>query len=59
MGLRMQPRSEKFVTLISEAGPNVVECAAILTELVAAPRERWADLAKRMHDTEHTGDGTT
>ncbi len=25
MGLRMQPRSEKFFTLISKAGPNVVE----------------------------------
>jgi hypothetical protein len=28
MGLRMQPRSEKFFTLISKAGPNVVESAA-------------------------------
>jgi hypothetical protein len=37
MGLRMQPRSEKFFTLISKAGPNVVESAAILTEFVAAP----------------------
>ena len=25
MGLRMQPRSEKIFTLISKAGPNVVE----------------------------------
>jgi hypothetical protein len=25
MGLRMQPQSEKFFTLISKAGPNVVE----------------------------------
>jgi hypothetical protein len=25
MGLRMQPRSEKVFTLISKAGPNVVE----------------------------------
>ena len=28
MGLRMQPRSEKFFTLISKAAPNVVESAA-------------------------------
>ena len=48
MGLRMQPRSEKFFTLISKAGPNVV-----------APHERRAELAKRMHDTEHAGDDTT
>ena len=48
MGLRMQPRSEKFFTLISKAGPNVVESAAIFTEF-----------AKRMHDTEHAGDDTT
>jgi hypothetical protein len=59
MGLRMQPRSEKFVTLISKAGPNVVERATMLTELVAALQERWAELAKRMHDTEQAGDDTT
>ena len=58
MGLRMQPRSEKFFTPISKAGPNVVESAAILTEFVAAPHECWAELAKRMHDTEHAGDTT-
>ena len=34
MGLRMQPRSEKFFTLISKAGPNVVESAASLTGFV-------------------------
>jgi hypothetical protein len=44
----MQPRSEKFFTLISNAGPNVVESDAILTEF-----------AKRMHDTEHASDDTT
>jgi hypothetical protein len=27
-------------------------------EFVAAPHERWAELAKRMHDTEHAGDDT-
>ena len=53
MGLRMQPRNEKFLTLFSKAGSNVVESAAILVESVAAPHERWAELAKRMHDTEH------
>jgi hypothetical protein len=55
----MQPRSEKFFTRISKAGPNGVESAAMLTEFVATPRERWAQLAKRMHDTEHAGDDTT
>src|SRR5215207_11450876 len=34
IGLRMQPRSEKFFTLISKAGPNVVESAAILTKFL-------------------------
>jgi hypothetical protein len=33
--LLAKPRSEKFFTLISKAGPNVVESAAILTEFVA------------------------
>ena len=47
MGLRMQPRNEKFFTLFSKAGSNVVESAAILMEFVAAPHERWAELSKR------------
>ncbi|MCA1694547.1 MAG: hypothetical protein LC749_07355 [Actinobacteria bacterium] len=55
----MQPRNEKFFTLFSKAGSNVVESAAILMEFVAAPHERWAELAKRMHDTEHAGEDTT
>jgi hypothetical protein len=53
MGLRMQPRHEKFFIRFTKAGSNVVESAAILMEFVAAPRERWAELAKRLHDTEH------
>jgi hypothetical protein len=28
-------------------------------EFAAAPHERWAELAKRLHDTEHAGDDTT
>jgi hypothetical protein len=39
----MQPRNEKFFTLFSKAGSNVVESAAILMEFVAAPHERWPD----------------
>jgi hypothetical protein len=38
----MQPRNEKFLTLFSKAGSNVVESAAILVESVAAPHERWS-----------------
>jgi hypothetical protein len=37
----------------AKAGSNVVESAAILTEFVAVPNERWAKLAKRMRDAEH------
>jgi uncharacterized protein Yka (UPF0111/DUF47 family) len=55
----LRPRNERSFTLFSRAGPNVVESAAILTEFVAAPHERWAELAKRVHDTEHAGDDTT
>ena len=54
----MQPRNEKFFTRFGKAGSNV-ESAAILMEFVAAPHERWAELAKRLHDTEHAGDDTT
>lgn len=53
MSLPMQPQSENFFTHISKAGPYVVSHAANLTEFVAAPHERWAALAKRMHDTDH------
>ena len=42
----MQPRSKKFFSLFSKAGSNVVECATILMEFVAAPHERWAELAR-------------
>ncbi len=55
----MRPRNEKFFTLFSGAGSNVFESAAILRELVTAPHERRALLAKRMHDTEHAGNDTT
>lgn len=56
MGLRMQTRNETFFPLFSKAGSSVVESAAILMEFVAAPHERWAKLAKRLHDTEHADD---
>ena len=59
MGLRMQPRNEKFFSLFGKAGSNVVESAAIPMGFVAAPHERCAELAKRLHDTEHAGDDTT
>ena len=45
MGLRMQPRNEKFFTRFSKVGSNVIESSAILMEFVAAPHERWAELA--------------
>ena len=56
---RMQPPNEEFFTLFSKANSNVVESAALLMEVAAVPHERWAELAKRMHDTEHAGDDTT
>ena len=55
----MQPRHETFVTLCGKAGSNIVEGVAILIAFAAVPHERWAELAKRMHATEHAGDDTT
>jgi uncharacterized protein len=55
----MQPPNEEFFTLVTKASSNVVESAAILMEFAAVPNERWAELAKHMHDTEHAGDDTT
>lgn len=46
-------------TLFRNAGSNVIESAAMLMESVAAPHEHWAELGKRMHDTEHADDDTT
>jgi predicted nucleic acid-binding protein len=70
MVLRMQPRSEQFFTLISKAGLNVVESAAMLTECVYArgmelsfPRRRgslfdmaYAALAEQARTTMWTVD---
>lgn len=58
MGPTDAAADERFFTLVSKAGSNVVERAAIPMEFVAAPHERWVELAKRMHDTEHAGDDT-
>ncbi|MFI6059491.1 hypothetical protein [Streptomyces sp. NPDC051286] len=43
----MQRGNEKFFTLFSKAGSNIVESAALLRWFVAAPHERWAEPAKR------------
>jgi hypothetical protein len=53
MGLRMQPRHETFVTLFGKPGSNIVERVAILMAFAAVTHERWAGLAKRLHNTEH------
>jgi hypothetical protein len=53
----MQPRNEKVFTRFSKAGSNDVESAAILMKFVAAPYERWAELAKCLHD-KHGPTGT-
>jgi hypothetical protein len=49
------PRNEKLFTRFSKAGSNVIESAAMLMEFAAAPHERQAKLAKRLHETEHAG----
>jgi len=59
VGLRMQPPNEEFFTLFSKASSNVVESVAMLMEFAAVPHERWAELARRRHDTEYAGDHTT
>jgi uncharacterized protein len=59
MRLRLKPRDTRFFELFSVAGTNVVTAVAVLREFVSAPTEARADLAKRMHDTEHAGDDAT
>lgn len=55
----MQPRNEKFSTLFSKAGSNVVESAAILMEFRRRAARALGGARQRMHDTEHAGDDTT
>jgi uncharacterized protein len=59
MGLRLQPRDNTFFDLFSVAGANIGTSVAVLREYVRAPQELRAELAVRMHETEHAGDDTT
>jgi predicted phosphate transport protein (TIGR00153 family) len=59
MRLRLQPRDTKFFDLFADAGTNISACVEVLREFVAAPPERRAELAARMHEVEHAGDETT
>ena len=42
-----------------DTSPPVPNTLEVEGRSVAAPHERWAKLAKRLHDTEHAGDDTT
>jgi uncharacterized protein len=59
MRLRLKPRDTRFFDLFSIAGTNVVAAVGVLREFVGAPPEARAELATRMHDTEHAGDDAT
>jgi hypothetical protein len=59
LAVRCGRTTSPLFTRISKAGPNFVEKSAILTEFVAAPHGRRAELAKGMHETEHAGGDTT
>ncbi len=59
MGLRLQPRDNTFFDLFGVAGSNVETSVEVLREFVSAPQERRAELARRMHESEHAGDETT
>jgi uncharacterized protein len=57
--LRIKPRNTRFFDLFSVAGRNVVAAVDVLREFVGAQTEQRAELARRMHDTEHAGDDAT
>ena len=59
MGLRLQPRDNTFFNLFSTAGANIGASVEVLREFVRAPEDQRAELAKRMHESEHAGDDTT
>jgi uncharacterized protein len=59
MRLRIKPRDERFFDLFRIAGDNVVSAVTVLGKFVEAPAEQRGELAKLMHDVEHTGDDAT
>lgn len=59
MGLRMQPRNEKFSTRCGKAGSNVVESAAILMGVRRRAARAQGETRQRLHRTEHAGDDIT
>jgi len=58
IGLPARPRAGQFVTLVTKAGPGLIQSAAILIESVAARYGRWTEIAGRGPDAGHAGDET-
>jgi predicted phosphate transport protein (TIGR00153 family) len=59
MRLRLTPRDTRFFDLFGRAGANLGAAVEQLQAFFAAPSERRADLAARMHVLENTGDDLT
>ncbi|MBW4718741.1 DUF47 domain-containing protein [Saccharothrix obliqua] len=59
MRFSRKPKGAKFFELFAGIGTNIGASVDVLKQFVAAPVERRADLAARMHELEHAGDDAT
>lgn len=59
MRLRITPRNTSFFDLLAEQASHLVRGAALLAELIGAPKEERQEIAKRLREAEHDADEAT
>lgn len=59
MRLRITPRNTSFFDLLAEQASHLVRGAALLAELIGAPKDERHDIAKRLREAEHDADEAT
>jgi uncharacterized protein len=57
--VRLTPRDTRFYDMFTEQARHLLQGAATLSELIAAPRELRPPVAERMRQAEHDADETT
>jgi uncharacterized protein Yka (UPF0111/DUF47 family) len=57
--MRLTPRNTQFYDMFSAAAGNVLDAALVLKELLNAPPDERAALARQLRDLEHVGDQVT
>jgi predicted phosphate transport protein (TIGR00153 family) len=57
--LRITPRNTSFFDLLAESASHLVRGAALLGELIGAPKEERSAIATRLREAEHDADEAT